>query len=61
MEQIIKMKRLISKEKCELCGNYLIPDPESKNFVTGEWDEHTYFPCGCVGGEIAKNIRVSIG
>ena len=50
----------MEKEKCRLCGEYLIPDKESKNFATGEWDEHIYFPCYCCG-EVDKNLRISIG
>jgi len=41
--------------KCLNCGKVFEPDLEAKNFITNEWDEHTY-KCNCMPG-----MRISIG
>ena len=33
--------------KCYICGKEMKPDIKAKNFITKEWDGHTYFPCKC--------------
>ena len=47
-------------KRCPICLKDFVPDLEAKDFVTGEWDKHTYkFDCEC--HEDYKNLRVSIG
>ena len=45
------------KQSCLNCGEELIPDLESKNFVTGMWNGHTYY-CVCFKD---SELRISIG
>lgn len=47
-------------EKCFACFKELRPDRKSKNFKTGKWDTHTYFPCKCMNVP-DKKIRILIG
>ena len=45
---------------CILCKKPLKPDYKAKNYTSGKWDEHTYFPCVCQGVD-NKNLRISVG
>lgn len=52
------MKESIQTPKCLICGNFLTPALECKNFTTDEWDEHSYKCDWCNKG---SSLRVSIG
>lgn len=57
----MKKKKEVVKGKCIICGKKMKPDLEAKNFVSGEWDGHSYFPCSkCFKGN-KNNLRISIG
>lgn len=48
----------MTKDKCTICNEPLVPDEEAVILGTKEWDGHTYkFSCSCYD----KNIRVAIG
>lgn len=48
-------------EICENCKKELKPALDCKNFVTGEWDEHTFLPFYECYPDIDKNLRLSVG
>ncbi len=60
INKAFKLQGKIKLEKCIICGKPMKPDKKFLNYSTKKWDEHTYFPCDCVG-KVNKNLRVSIG